>query len=90
MKEFNREKFLLWLLAGLLAWQAGIFSFGTYQCTRVKAPQMVKDNCPLLGDRFETFANTSMGAILGLLAGSAALSAAKKNQKRERKEDNEL
>ena len=25
MKEFNRERFLLWLLGGLLAWQCILF-----------------------------------------------------------------
>lgn len=73
--NFNREKFLLWLLAALLGWQAGIFTFGTYKCTTVEAPQEV---CPNLGDRFETFVNSSIAAVLGLIAGGAAINATRK------------
>ena len=65
----NRERFLLWLLAGLLSWQAGVFTYGVTLCARVSADE-VGHVCPDLGDRFDTFVNTSLGAVLGLLAGS--------------------
>lgn len=65
----KRETFLLWLLAGLLAWQAAIFSYGTVMCARADQPREV---CPQLGDRFDAFVNTSLGAVLGLLAGYTA------------------
>ena len=65
----RRERFLLWMLAGLLTWQAAIFSYGTVMCTRAKDPQAM---CPQLGDRFDGFVNTSLGAVLGLLAGAVA------------------
>ena len=65
----KRETFLLWMLAGLLTWQAALFSYGTVMCTRAKEPQTM---CPELGDRFDGFVNTSLGAVLGLLAGSVA------------------
>jgi hypothetical protein len=65
----KRETFLLWMLAGLLTWQAAIFSYGTVMCTRAMEP---KEVCPELGDRFDGFVNTSLGAVLGLLAGSVA------------------
>ena len=71
MKPFNREKFLLWLLAGLLGWQAALFTFGTVMCTRVKAPLTVRDTCPDLGNNYSKFVQTTLGAVLGLLAGSA-------------------
>ena len=64
----RREGFLLWLLAGLLLWQAAIFSFGTVMCARSGKP---KEMCPELGQRYESFVQTSLGAVLGLLAGSA-------------------
>ena len=38
----------------------------------VRPPKTVQEVCPQLGDRFETFVNTSMGAILGLIGGAAA------------------
>jgi len=63
----KREHFLLWLLAGLLTWQAALFSYGTVMCANAKEPQTM---CPELGDRFDGFVNTSLGAVLGLLAGS--------------------
>ena len=67
----RREPFLLWLLAGLLSWQAGVFTYGVHLCARVSEDK-VADVCPKLGDRFDTFVNTSLGAVLGLLAGSVA------------------
>lgn len=65
----RREQFLLWLLAGLLSWQAALFSYGVYVCAHVSA-ENVGNVCPKLGDRFDSFVNTSLGAVLGLLAGS--------------------
>ena len=69
----KRERFLLWVLAGLLTWQAGVFTYGVHLCARVDA-EKVSNVCPYLGDRFDTYVNTSLGAVLGLLAGSAVLS----------------
>ena len=65
----KRERFLLWLLASLLAWQAAVFTLGVVYCGRAANVSAV---CPKLGDRFDTFVNTSLGAVLGLLAGSVA------------------
>ena len=64
----KREHFLLWLLAGLLFWQAAIFSYGTVMCSRSGQPRV---HCPELGQRFDGFMQTSLGAVLGLLAGAA-------------------
>jgi hypothetical protein len=74
MKPFNREKFLLYMLAGLLAWQAAIFSFGVVLCSRVTPQTNVTLVCPEIGSRFDKFVQTTLGAVLGLLAGAAALS----------------
>jgi hypothetical protein len=65
----RREAFLLWLLAGLLSWQAAVFTYGVHLCSRVSAAE-IGHVCPSLGDRFDTYVNTSLGAVLGLLAGS--------------------
>ena len=64
-----RERFLLWVFAGLLVWQAGIFSYGVHVCARISISQE-HNVCPKLGDRFDAFVNTSLGAVLGLLAGT--------------------
>ena len=74
MKSFNREKFLLYMLAGLLAWQAAIFSYGVVLCSRVTPQTNVAIVCPEIGSRFDKFVQTTLGAVLGLLAGAAALS----------------
>ena len=79
MKPFNRERFLLYMLAGLLTWQAAIFSFGVVLCSRVSPQTNVAVVCPEIGSRFDKFVQTTLGAVLGLLAGAAALST---NQRR--------
>ena len=65
----KREQFLLWTLASLLTWQAAIFSYGVHSCVSI-GKEAMNDVCPQLGDRFDTYVNTSLGAILGFLAGS--------------------
>lgn len=67
----RRESFLLWMLAGLLLWQAGIFSYGVHVCAQL-SHENHKQVCPELSKNFESFVQTSLGAVLGLLAGSAA------------------
>ena len=67
----KRERFLLWLLAGLLAWQAGMFSYGVHLCSKVQPMTDVKSVCPDLGQRYDNFVQTTLGAVLGLLAGGA-------------------
>ena len=74
MKPFNREKFLLFMLAGLLTWQAAIFSLGVVICSRVSPKTDMTLICPEIGSRFDKFVQTTLGAVLGLLAGAAALS----------------
>ena len=67
----KREAFLLWVFAGLLTWQAGLFTYGTVMCANVKAPATVRTACPDLAENYSKFVQTSLGAVLGLLAGSA-------------------
>lgn len=80
MKPFNREKFLLYMLAGLLAWQAAIFSFGVVLCSRVSPQTDITTVCPEIGSRFDKFVQTTLGAVLGLLAGAAAISSTTQRQ----------
>ena len=79
MKPFNREKFLLFMLAGLLTWQAAIFSLGVVICSRVSPKTDMTLICPEIGSRFDKFVQTTLGAVLGLLAGAAAISSSKKS-----------
>ncbi len=66
----KREAFLLRLLAVVLIWQAAIFSYGVHRCSNIR-PGQVTEICPKLGDRFDTFTRTTLGAVLGLLAGAS-------------------
>lgn len=60
-----RERFLLWMLAGIFLVQAGIFIQGFVYCSR--APEL----CPEVGNRYDkTFAAMTAG-VMGLLAGGA-------------------
>ena len=74
MSQFNRERFLLWLLAGLLTWQAAIFTLGVVMCSRIAPSRDISLVCPEIGNRFDKFVQTTLGAVLGLLAGAAAIS----------------
>ena len=70
MQPFNREKFLLWLLAALLGWQASIFTYATVKCASVRQPMTMQDTCPNLAENYSKFVQVTLGAVLGLLAGS--------------------
>jgi len=41
-------------------------------CASVKAPLSVRQVCPDLAENYSKFVQTTLGAVLGLLAGSAA------------------
>ena len=62
------------MLAGLLSWQAGIFTYGVVLCSRVTPQTDITRVCPEIGSRFDKFVQTTLGAVLGLLAGAAAIS----------------
>ena len=66
-RPFNREKFLLFLLAGIFVWQAAIFTFGTIGCFQKGG----KDACPDLGDRYENTVNVMVATTLALLGAGA-------------------
>lgn len=74
----KREAFLLWLLAGLLAWQAAIFTMGVLFCGRITPTESIKAVCPDIGSRFDSFTQTSLGAVLGLIGGAAVVSSTQK------------
>lgn len=74
MKPFNREKFLLYLLAGIFAWQAAMFTFGVIGCFQ----QGLKAACPDIGDRYDTTVNVMVATTLALLGAGAVASASQK------------
>ena len=79
MQGFNRERFVFYLLAGVLGVQALFFGYGMIACSRVAEPHLV---CPQLGERFDAFGERTLAAVLGLVAGSAAVTIAAKPKKK--------
>ncbi len=72
MKSFNRERFLFLIFAGLLTYQATLFGFALVKCSTYDNPQ---EHCPEIGSRWDKFMETTTAAVLGLIAGSAAVAA---------------
>jgi len=63
----SKEKFLLYMLAGIFTFQAGIFGVGLYYCANNGGIK----SCPKLGDRYEQTFNVMIATTLALLTGSA-------------------
>ena len=74
MKAFNREKFLLFMLAGIFIWQAAIFSYGVIGCFENGG----KEACPDLGNRYENTVNVMVATTLALLGAGAVASVSQK------------
>jgi hypothetical protein len=62
-----KDKFLLYMLAGIFTFQAGVFGVGLYYCANNGGLQ----SCPKLGDRYEQTFNVMIATTLALLTGSA-------------------
>lgn len=83
MSSFNRERFLFWLLASVLAVNAAFFGIALVRCGQFPNPQEI---CPNIGKRFDTFSERTLAAVLGLIAGSAAVGAAVSRRKADNEE----
>ena len=70
-RPFNREKFLLYLLAGIFTWQAALFTGGVIGCFRIGG----KEACPNLGDRYENTVGIMVATTLALLGAGAVAGA---------------
>ena len=75
MKPFNRERFLLFMLAGIFTWQASVFTFGVIGCFQ----QGGREACPDLGDRYENTVNVMVATTLALLGAGAVASVSQRN-----------
>ena len=62
-----KERFLLWMLGGIFAFQASLFGIGFYFCSTNGGLK----NCPDIGDRYESTFNVMIATTLALLTGSA-------------------
>jgi hypothetical protein len=63
-----KEKFLLYMLAGIFSFQAIVFGAGLYFCTK---SQNVTEVCPNIGDRYEQTFNVMIATTLALITGTA-------------------
>jgi hypothetical protein len=70
MKPFNRERFLLYMLAGIFTWQAALFTFGAVRCFGAGG----REACPNLGDRYENTVGIMVATTLALLGAGAVAS----------------
>ena len=75
MKPFNREKFLLYMLAAIFAWQAALFTFGAVKCFGSGG----KEACPNLGDRYENTVGIMVATTLALIGAGAVAGATQRN-----------
>ena len=71
MKPFNRERFLFWMLAGVMGINALFFAYGLFACSRSQDPHLI---CPNIGTRFDNYSEKALAAVLGLIAGAGAIS----------------
>ena len=62
-----KERFLLYMLAGIFTFQAGVFGLGLHYC----ANNGGLESCPRLGDRYEQTFNVMVATVLALMTGSA-------------------
>lgn len=74
MKTFNKEKFLLYLLGGIFAFQAAVFGTGLFFCARNGG----LSTCPKIGERYEQTFNVMIATTLALLTGSAVAGVSQK------------
>ena len=54
------------MLAGIFAFQAGVFGMGLYYC----ANNGGLDSCPKIGERYEQTFNVMVATVLALMTGS--------------------
>ena len=66
-----KERFLLYMLAGIFVFQGSLFTYGFYQCTQVRTELEIREVCPEIGDRYEATFNLMVATTLALLTGSA-------------------
>ena len=63
----SKDKFLLYMLAGIFAFQAGVFAFGVHYCAKNGG---IKE-CPEIGKQYQQTFNVMIATTLALLTGQA-------------------
>ena len=62
-----KERFLLYMLAGIFTFQAGVFGMGLFYCSKNGGIE----SCPNIGERYDQTFNVMVATTLALLTGSA-------------------
>ena len=65
-KPFQKETFLLWMLASIFAFQAAIFAGGAIRCASYSITEM-STVCPELGRRYDQTFGVMIATVLALL-----------------------
>ena len=76
--SFNKEKFLLFVLSTIFFFQAAVFGFGLYFCSRnggLKA-------CPEIRRTYTETFSVQIATVLALLGGGAAVAAKSRDERR--------
>jgi len=63
----SKERFLLYMLAGIFTFQGAVFGFGIYYCANNGGIA----ECPEIGKRYEQTFNVMIATTLALLTGQA-------------------
>ena len=63
----SKERFLLYMLASIFAFQGGTFAFGIYWC----ANNGGIETCPKITETYEKTFNVAIATTLALLTGTA-------------------
>ena len=63
----SKERFLLWMLAGIFTFQASTFGFGVYYCARNGGFK----TCPDITQTYQQTFNVMIATTLALLTGNA-------------------
>lgn len=62
-----KERFLLYMLAGIFTFQASIFGAGFYYCANNGGLK----SCPDIGERYENTFTTMTAVVLALITGAS-------------------
>ena len=63
----SKERFLLWMLAGIFTYQAGVLGFGVHWCANNGGVK----TCPDITSTYEQTFNVMIATTLALLTGTA-------------------
>ena len=66
----STKRFLLWMLASIFTYQAGIFAFGLYRCSVITPHTAITEVCPDIGRRYDETFTLMITSVLALLTGS--------------------